>query len=158
METAETLVTDYLNTPLGWVRLTADERGLRSCDFVTKPGKAQGMNAVLSRSKKEFGEYFAGKRKSFTIPFSRGGTEFQNAVWHQIESVPFGQRMSYGEIARSIKRPRAVRAVGTAVGANPLPVVVPCHRIVSSGPVDAGHFSAGRWRKTWLLRHEQEGE
>ena len=97
--------------------------------------------------------YFAGDSSDFNLPLAPRGTRFQESVWGQLEKVPAGKTTTYGAIARAIHRPNAARAVGTAVGQNPLAIVVPCHRVV---PADGslGGYASGIERKRWLLDHE----
>ena len=98
-------------------------------------------------------EYFAGERKRFDLPLAMTGSPFQHQVWSALVDIPFGESLSYGELARRLGRPRAARAVGQANGANPIPIVVPCHRVIA-GDGGMGGFSGGLSTKRWLLRHE----
>lgn len=143
----------YLRTPLGVLRFSATEEGLTGIAFVSRMGRQQ-PSALLRAAVEQMREYFAGKRTAFTVPLVQAGTAFQRGVWKAIAMVPYGETASYAAVARAVGKPRAVRAAGSATGVNPLPIVVPCHRIVSSASRDAGHYACGRWRKEWLLRHE----
>jgi methylated-DNA-[protein]-cysteine S-methyltransferase len=98
-------------------------------------------------------EYFAGQRQTFTIPLNLKGTEFQLAVWNELLRVPYGDTITYAELARRIGRPAAIRAVGAANGANPIPVIVPCHRVIGSNGTLTG-YGGGIERKQWLLALE----
>ena len=98
-------------------------------------------------------EYFAGKRQQFELPLALRGTAFQLAVWNALLTIPYGATTSYGELARRIGRPAAVRAVGAANGANPIPVIVPCHRVIGSNGTLTG-YGGGIERKQWLLALE----
>lgn len=98
-------------------------------------------------------EYFQGNRKTFDIPLALRGTEFQLAVWNELLRVPYGDTITYAELARRIGRPAAIRAVGAANGANPIPVIVPCHRVIGSNGTLTG-YGGGIERKQWLLAHE----
>lgn len=98
--------------------------------------------------------YFAGDRQGFDVPIELHGTDFQRAVWQALLDVPYGQTASYGEIARAIDRPSAVRAVGAANGANPVSIIVPCHRVIGSDGSLTG-YGWGTDRKAWLLEHER---
>ncbi|MGW2016014.1 methylated-DNA--[protein]-cysteine S-methyltransferase [Streptomyces sp. NPDC001927] len=105
----------------------------------------------------QLGEYFAGRRERFDIPFADGGTEFQRRVWHALEEIPYGATVSYGDIARKVgSSGAAVRAVGTAIGRNPLLVVRPCHRVVGADGSLRG-YAAGLERKELLLGLERDG-
>jgi methylated-DNA-[protein]-cysteine S-methyltransferase len=123
---------------------TATEFGLRSIRFMREEsdlpslGHGEGSvaaeaNRVLDDAVRQLRAYFAGALRQFTIPLDPQGTEFQKRVWRQLETIPFGEVRSYAQVAQSIGAPRAVRAVGAANGANPLPIVVPCHRVIGSG-------------------------
>jgi methylated-DNA-[protein]-cysteine S-methyltransferase len=113
---------------------------------VLDPEKCAGVVAQVT-------EYFAGKRREFTLRLAPEGTAFQQAVWRQLCRIPYGERASYSAIARRIGRPAAVRAVGAANGANPIAVVIPCHRVVGSdGSLTA--YGSGLPVKSWLLDHE----
>jgi methylated-DNA-[protein]-cysteine S-methyltransferase len=107
----------------------------------------------LTRAQKQLAEYFAGKRENFDLPLKLRGTAFQQKVWKALERIPFGQTRSYGQIAKAVKSPAASRAVGAACGKNPLPIVVPCHRVVGSSGSLTG-FGGGLAMKEWLLKHE----
>ena len=100
-------------------------------------------------------EYFTGNRTTFDLPLDLEGTPFQQKVWRELGSIPFGTTISYGEQARRIGRPQAARAVGAANGRNPVPVVLPCHRVIGSGGALTG-FGGGLDTKRTLLRHEEE--
>ena len=99
-------------------------------------------------------EYFKGRRQKFSIPLVLEGTDFQKAVWRQLQKIPFGQTASYGDVARAVGSPRAFRAVGNANNKNPIPLIIPCHRVIGSDGKLVG-FGGGIWRKEWLLEHEQ---
>lgn len=108
---------------------------------------------VLLEAERQLREYFAGKRRRFDVPYSLAGTPFQTSVWREVAAIPYGETRTYGDIARAIGRPGAVRAVGTAVGANPLPILVPCHRVLpATGGL--GGFRGGTDWKRFLLFQE----
>jgi methylated-DNA-[protein]-cysteine S-methyltransferase len=110
---------------------------------------------VLDKARKQIDEYFAGKRKSFQIPVSLSGTEFQRSVWSAVTDIPFGKVLSYGEVGHETGRPTAGRAVGGAVGANPVPIIIPCHRVLASDGRITGYSGGnGIETKAWLLDHE----
>ncbi|MDH5620028.1 MAG: methylated-DNA--[protein]-cysteine S-methyltransferase, partial [Gammaproteobacteria bacterium] len=109
----------------------------------------------LAEACRQLTEYFAGQRKVFDLPLKFGGTEFQVSVLDALQEIPYGQTTSYGEIARRIGRPKAVRAVGAANGRNPIPIVVPCHRVIGSTG-DLTGFGGGLDTKEALLRLEAE--
>ena len=107
----------------------------------------------LGRILTQLREYFAGKRKSFDIELIPQGTPFQRQVWRQLRRIPFGHTISYADLATRIRQPNACRAVGAANGRNPVPIVVPCHRVIGSNGKLTG-YGGGMPAKLWLLRHE----
>jgi methylated-DNA-[protein]-cysteine S-methyltransferase len=110
---------------------------------------------VLTLATKQLAEYFAGKRRTFDVPVSLAGTEFQRSVWSTLEEIPFGEVRSYGDVGMSTGRATAGRAVGGAVGANPVPIIVPCHRVLASDGRITGYSGGnGISTKAWLLDHE----
>lgn len=108
---------------------------------------------VIAAAVSQLGEYLSGSRREFELPLDVRGTPFQKAVWSQVVRIPYGTTVMYGDIAQLVGKPRASRAVGGAVGANPLPIVIPCHRVIGSGGVLTG-FGAGLEAKEALLRLE----
>jgi methylated-DNA-[protein]-cysteine S-methyltransferase len=140
--------------------LVASKKGLRGVHW--KKQNAPLLKAlkgtspqtrVLSKAARELGEYFAGKRARFSLPLDAVGTAFQKRVWRELRRIPFGKTRSYKDIARRIRNPKAVRAVGTANGQNPLCIVVPCHRVIAADG-SLGGYSAGLSIKRKLLRIE----
>jgi len=103
--------------------------------------------------KKELLEYFNGKLKTFTVPFGQHGTPFQESVWKEVEKIPYGKKVTYKTIAEAIGKPKAVRAVGTAVGSNPVCVISPCHRVIPTNG-GLGGYAGGIEAKTFLLNLE----
>ena len=109
---------------------------------------------MLQRAAAQLNEFFSGQRQSFDLPLDlTNGTAFQQAVWQALLAIPFGQTTSYGELARRIGRPKAVRALGAAVGRNPIGIIVPCHRVIGADGSLTG-YAGGLDRKTALLRIE----
>ncbi len=113
-----------------------------------------GSNDVLSRLARELVEYFEGKRKDFAVAYDLKGTAFQKSVWRELRRIPYGQTASYTEIAGRVGRPGAVRALAQANGANPLYLLVPCHRVIASDGALSG-YGGGVWRKRRLLELER---
>jgi methylated-DNA-[protein]-cysteine S-methyltransferase len=112
-------------------------------------------NAVLATATRQLAEYFAGKRREFSVPLSLAGTPFQKSVWDSLAAIPFGAVRSYGEVGMTTGRASAGRAVGGAVGANPVPIIVPCHRVLASDGRITGYSGGnGIPTKVWLLDHE----
>lgn len=145
----------YYPSPLGRIEITGTEDRIVSLNFVETGGTAgKPLPACLKQAVAQIDEYFKGRRKKFSLQLFLQGTPFQQAVWRQLKRIPFGKTASYGDIARAIGNPRACRAVGTANGANPIAIIIPCHRIIGSNGTLTG-YGGGLWRKQWLLEHEK---
>ena len=108
---------------------------------------------MLDEARRELDAYFAGRLETFTVPLAPNGTEFQRRVWSALRDIPFGTTISYAGLARRVSNAAAVRAVGAANGRNPIPIIVPCHRVIGSDGSLTG-FGGGIPRKRWLLEHE----
>ncbi|MGB5510138.1 MAG: methylated-DNA--[protein]-cysteine S-methyltransferase [Woeseiaceae bacterium] len=151
----------YFETPIGELLLAGDGDGLAMVGFpqgsMRRDPEPEWIynEKPLATVRKQLGEYFSGKRKSFDLPLQFDGTEFQVSVLKALQDIPYGQTVSYGEIARRIGKPKAVRAVGAANGRNPLPIVLPCHRVIGSSG-DLTGFGGGLDTKEALLRLEAE--
>lgn len=153
------LFTDVLATPLGNVVVAVDERGAlvavdldesgplsRRTDVERAPARAAHVRRAMEG-------YFAGELRTFDLPLAAGGTEFQERVWAELRRIPYGETISYGELARRLGNPKAVRAVGRANGRNPIAIVVPCHRVIGSDGSLTG-YAGGIERKRFLLELE----
>jgi len=154
------LATAVIETPIGELRAAATDHGLCALLFPNKemkwPEKEGSASARkhLDATRKALKEYFAGRREEFSdIVLDMHGTAFQRSVWAALLTIPFGETRSYGDIARQIGNPKAVRAVGLANGQNPVPVIVPCHRVIGANGKLTG-FGGGLDTKQWLLAHE----
>ena len=112
---------------------------------------------LLERAEEQLMEYFQGKRQEFDLPLAPAGTEFQRRVWKALEAIPYGQMRSYGEIARAVGSPKGFRAVGMANNRNPLPILIPCHRVVGSGGALTGYAGGLELKKTLLELEEKTG-
>lgn len=147
----------FLDTPIGQLRLVSDGTHLVKIEFAGHydPSEAdlEICDPVLASCAEQLTEYFAGKRECFDLPLAGCGTDFQRAVWSALAAIPYGQLRSYRDIAQAIGKPAAVRAVGAANGHNPLPIVVPCHRVIGSDGSLTG-FAGGLQMKTQLLELE----
>lgn len=145
----------YYKSPIGILRISADESGITEIDFVKKEGKPiqSSSSKIIQDCIMQLDEYFRGKRKSFELKLNPGGTVFQKKVWRELLKIPYGETLSYGEVARKIKNQKAVRAVGQAIGRNPISIVIPCHRVIGSDGSLTG-YASGLWRKKWLLKLE----
>ena len=146
---------DTLDTPLGTLSLEASERGLSSIRFPNRPKTIAGKmsNNVLKLAKRELTAYFARQLKEFSVPLDWHGTAFQESVWQALTAIPYGETVSYADIARAIGRPQSARPTGGAVGRNPLPIIVPCHRVIGSDHTLTG-FTGGLNIKVALLELE----
>jgi methylated-DNA-[protein]-cysteine S-methyltransferase len=117
-------------------------------------GWQESQWGAVAEAIRQLREYFAGKRTGFDLPLAPKGTDFQRAVWRQLQEIPYGETISYGELARRVGNPKAARAVGSANGSNPLPIVIPCHRVIA-GDGSIGGFGGGLPTKEILLALEQ---
>jgi len=145
----------YYNSPLGILKISADEKGIKEIDFVKKGIKStqNSSSEIIDQCIRQLDEYFQGKRETFELKLNPKGTEFQKRVWKELWEIPYGKTLSYGDIARRIKNQEAVRAVGQAIGRNPISIIIPCHRVIGGDGSLTG-FASGLWRKEWLLKHE----
>ena len=149
-------------SPVGTLKLVASERGLAAILWEQdRPDRVRlgemredADHPVLAETRRQLGEYFAGTRDRFDLPLDFHGTDFQKSVWAALLAIPFGQTRSYAEIAASIGRPAATRAVGAANGKNPISIVAPCHRVIGSDGSLTG-FAGGLEGKKYLLDLEQ---
>lgn len=150
----------HVDSPIGSLLLRADQHSLTGLFFSTgdkarqQPGPEwQHEPARFAQIQAQLAEYFAGQRQRFDLPLAPSGTEFQRSVWSALQDIPFGETRSYGEIAQAIGRPKAVRAVGTANGSNPIALIIPCHRVIGADGSLTG-FGGGLDVKRQLLTHE----
>ncbi len=150
----------HLPSPIGALLLAGDGEGLRLISFPEGSravGPAAGWrrdDALFAGVSAQLRAYFAGELQEFDVPLAPAGTRFQSAVWAALRRIPYGETASYGEVAGMIGRPTACRAVGAANGANPIPIIVPCHRVVGSSGALTG-FGGGVETKRFLLDHER---
>ncbi len=144
-----------ISSPVGLLRISATETALTgvwlNATGAPSPGAARG---IVAEAEQQLGAYFSGRLTRFDIPLALGGTAFQQSVWTTLQDIPFGDTWSYAELAQRIGRPAAVRAVGAANGQNPIPIVIPCHRVIGKDGSLTG-FGGGIAMKAWLLHHEQ---
>ena len=143
-----------VDSPIGSLRLTSDEKGLTTVDFLKKKFTEKKNSTAFRAEEKALKDFFSkGKSLPKFAYGERGGTDFQRKVWREIEKIPLGRTKTYLEIAKAIGKPGASRAVGSACGANPIPLFVPCHRVVASNG-GLGGFSGGLDIKRKLLQME----
>ncbi len=151
-----TTSTAIFSSPHGMIRVTASEKGLTKVTVLNKKGEQKkAENKVLKEIVSQLKDYYAGHRRLFELPLDVEGTDFQKAVWKATAKIPFGKTLTYGDIAKKIGHPKAVRAVGTALGKNPVCIVVPCHRVLpKSGGI--GNYAYGTAMKEWLISFERK--
>jgi len=141
-------------TPWGEFSARAEGATVVELRFPGSPGGELGPRTpIVERLARELSEYLRGKRREFGVPTRAGGTSFQQAVWNELVKIPYGTTITYGELAARVGRPRSARAVGQAVGANPIPILIPCHRVLPAGG-GVGGFSTGEEWKVRLLALE----
>jgi methylated-DNA-[protein]-cysteine S-methyltransferase len=150
----------YLETSIGALLIAGDNEAVHRITFplhgrAAKPEPAwqESQRGPIGEAARQLREYFAGKRTQFDLPLAPEGTAFQRSVWRQLQAIPYGETISYGELARRVGKPKASRAVGSANGANPLPIVIPCHRVIASDGT-LGGFGGGLPIKEMLLALE----
>jgi methylated-DNA-[protein]-cysteine S-methyltransferase len=152
----ETLAVCYLGTPLGTLRISGSQAGIRAIQFLDEAPPVppeEPLPSVLTVCAQQLREYFAGQRRSFEVPLDLCGTPFQLRVWELLQHIPFGETRTYLDLALALGDVKAVRAVGAANGQNPVPIIVPCHRVIGQDGQLVG-YGGGLWRKEWLLAHE----
>ena len=146
--------TTVINSPLGFIKIEGNNDGIFSLNFCDSTSESPEVPPELEDAVTQLKEYFAGTRKEFTLKISPQGTEFQQKVWELLQQVPHGKTISYSQLSDQYGDPKAIRAVASANGKNPILIIIPCHRIISKDG-GLGGFSAELWRKEWLLHHEQ---
>lgn len=146
--------TGYYLSPVGWLQLTADNDCITHISFVQNPESNSGYSSVLELCQRQLEAYFNGTLTEFSVPLCFNGTPFQKRVWEALQTIPFGETLSYGELAQRIGNPKACRAVGGANNRNPIAILIPCHRVVGAGGALTG-YAGGVERKQLLLEHEQ---
>jgi len=157
------MFTAYTDSPLGLLEISGTEQSLSSVLFAgarhkPAPGKeatAGEMPNPVQVCIRQLAEYFEGRRMDFDLPIRPQGTDFQEKIWGLLLDIPFGQTISYLELSRRYGDEKAIRAVGTANGSNPICIIVPCHRVIGSNGKLIG-YGGDLWRKEWLLRHEAQ--
>lgn len=147
---------DVYPSPLGNIYIIFTSKGIkRVCLTEEKFEKGKYTLKKNEKARKQLQEYFDGKRKNFSLPLCIDGTSFQKEVWKTLQKIPYGETRSYQWVAEEIGKPKVCRAVGNAIGANPLPIIIPCHRVIKkSGEI--GGYSGGEGIKEKLLEHEKQ--
>ena len=146
--------TTVINSPLGFIKIEGNDDGISYLNFSDSTSESTEFPPEIQDAVIQIREYFAGNRKEFTIKISPQGTEFQQKVWNLLQQVPHGKTINYSQLSDQYGDPKAIRAVASANGKNPILIIIPCHRIISKDG-GLGGFSAEIWRKEWLLNHEQ---
>lgn len=151
---------EKISSPIGELLAVADDDAIVALRFAAEgcrveSGWSRG-SSLLAEAGRQLEQYFRGQRTRFELPLNPAGTEFQQSVWTALQRIPYGKTVSYSDVAQRIGRPRAVRAVGAANGANPIPIVIPCHRVIGKNGSLTG-FAAGLSIKQRLLVLEGTG-
>jgi methylated-DNA-[protein]-cysteine S-methyltransferase len=153
----------YLDSPIGRLLIAGDGGSVRRIAFpergrarAPEPGWTESSGGALGAAVRQLREYFAGRRRDFDLPLAPEGTEFQRRVWERLRSIPYGQTISYAELARRAGNPKAARAAGSANGSNRIPIVIPCHRVIAADG-SLGGFGGGLEIKRRLLDLESRG-
>lgn len=151
----ETLYIQHFLSPVGMLTLCAGEDALHGLYFgASAPAQAQERcTPLLEAAMRQLDEYFRRQRRVFTLPLAPQGTDFQKRVWHALCAIPYGQTCSYAQLAEAVGAPRAFRAAGQANHANPLPIFIPCHRVIRADGA-LGGYAGGLSRKAFLLKLE----
>ncbi len=146
--------TAFIHTPLGIAKLLGDESGLASITVINDDIPANTViPELLEDAVYQLQEYFEGTRDSFSLTLNPNGTDFQKRVWDALQAIPYGKTVSYLDLSKTLGNVKAIRAVATANGKNPLWIVIPCHRVIGSDGSLTG-YAGGLHRKKWLLDHE----
>lgn len=150
---------DRMDSPVGTLLITATEKGIRHILFddiadVDLPDQPNAQDVFIQQAKAQLIEYFNGQRQDFDLPLDIQGTTFRKKVWQALQTIPYGQCWSYADLAQRIGQSKAMRAVGSANGKNPLCIVIPCHRVIAKDG-GLGGYTGGLERKQWLLELEK---
>lgn len=145
--------TACIKTPLGIATIIGDENGISVISVSDEGEISKIIPAVLQEAVNQLNDYFKGKRTDFDFAMNLKGTEFQQKVWKGLLEIPFGKTCSYMDLSKKLGDVKAIRAVASANGKNPLWIVVPCHRVIGTDGSLTG-YAGGLWRKKWLLEHE----
>jgi methylated-DNA-[protein]-cysteine S-methyltransferase len=150
----------YLESPIGTLLIVGDDQAIARIEFPKdgqarrpEPGWQESARGPIAEAIRQLRQYFAGQRADFDLPLAPQGTGFQLAVWKHLQEIPYGETISYGELAKRVGNPKAARAVGAANGSNPIPIVIPCHRVIGSNGKLTG-FGGGLPTKEALLALE----
>jgi methylated-DNA-[protein]-cysteine S-methyltransferase len=145
--------TAYIKTPLGIANITGDENGISVISISEEGQISTTIPVILQEAVAQLNDYFEGNRTNFTFKLNPSGTEFQQKVWKGLLEIPFGKTVSYMYLSKKLGDVKAIRAVASANGKNPLWIVIPCHRVIGTDGSLTG-YAGGLWRKKWLLELE----
>ena len=145
--------TAFINSPLGIIKIQGDENGISIISVLSEGELSTKIPKERQEAVSQLQEYFEGKRQDFEFKLNPKGTNFQQKVWQELLNIPYGKTMSYLDLSKKLGDVKAIRAVASANGKNPLWIVVPCHRVIGSDGSLTG-YAGGLWRKKWLLEHE----
>ena len=143
----------YYKSPIGKLRIISNERDIIRIEFTDDYYKMAMIPTQIQNCIIQLDEYFAGKRKQFDIGINPIGTEFQGKVWHELTKIPYGTIISYYDQAKQLGDEKAIRAIASANGKNPIPIIIPCHRVIGTDGSLTG-YAGGLLKKQWLLEHE----
>ena len=143
----------FINSPLGITKIVGDENGISEISVLSEGSISVKIPTFLQNAVSQLQEYFDGNRTDFTFQLQPKGTDFQQRVWQELLTIPYGKTMSYLDLSKKLGDVKAIRAVASANGKNPLWIVVPCHRVIGTNGSLTG-YAGGLWRKKWLLEHE----
>ena len=145
--------TAFIKSPLGITKIVGDENGISEISVLSEGAITAEIPVQLQECVSQLREYFEGERNHFDFKLNPQGTDFQQRVWQELLNIPFGKTMSYLDLSKKLGDVKAIRAVASANGRNPLWIVVPCHRVIGTDGSLTG-YAGGLWRKKWLLEHE----
>lgn len=151
----EKLYYGYYKSPIGILRIVVDESSLVALDFNEEENKQSDEQSYIKEVKNQLDEYFKGTRELFDLNIKINGTDFQNKVWNELTKIPYGETISYKELATRIGNDKACRAVGNANNKNKISIIIPCHRVVGSNKKLVG-YAGGLEKKEWLINHENK--
>lgn len=143
----------YYKSPIGNIRIISNDRDIIKIEFTKDFYKMKMVPVQIQNCITQLDEYFKGDRKEFNIGLNPSGTEFQSKIWNLLKNIPYGKTISYLEQARQFGDEKAIRAIGTANGKNPIPIIIPCHRVIGNDGSLTG-YAGGLLKKQWLLEHE----
>ncbi|PZO29307.1 MAG: cysteine methyltransferase [Flavobacteriaceae bacterium] len=146
--------TCFINSPLGITKIVGDENGIAEIAILSEGNLSKTIPLELQEAVAQLSDYFDGKRQDFNLKLNPKGTDFQQKVWQELLQIPFGKTISYLDLSKKLGDVKAIRAVASANGKNPLWIVVPCHRVIGTDGSLTG-YAGGLWRKKWLLEHEK---